>query len=62
VVVHRSLADLNSYKGLCYLQIFEAKEALRIKKNAMNHNALGDVCLGEGECEKAIKENQEAHR
>jgi len=59
---HRTLGWLYRHKELFDLNVFEAKEALRLKKSATNYRALGDAYLWKGDYDKAIKEFREALR
>ncbi|UCG94115.1 MAG: tetratricopeptide repeat protein, partial [Candidatus Aerophobus sp.] len=59
---HRKLSYLYEHKGLYDLQIFEAKEALRLKKSAQNHRTLGSAYENKGDYDRALKEHHEALR
>ncbi len=57
---HRVLGRLYRYKGLYDLEVFEAKEALRLEKSAENHRALGSAYIWKGDYDQALKELREA--
>ncbi|NIO19200.1 MAG: tetratricopeptide repeat protein [Candidatus Aenigmarchaeota archaeon] len=61
-LAHKRLADCYRRKGLYDLEIFEAKEALRLKKSPISYNALGNAYLWKGDYDKARKEFGEALR
>lgn len=59
---HRELGWFYRHKRLYDMEVFEAREALRLENSHKSHKALGDAFLWKGEFEQAVEEYLEAIR
>lgn len=57
---HRELSNLYEHKGLYDLQIFEAKEAVRLNKSARNYVTLGNAYIRKEDYDQALNNFKEA--